>query len=68
MDFGESLPPTLTALMDKQFRLYRIQGEGSCKERELGVLITKKFNKDKRTVGYIIAYIEPGGLIDRDGR
>ena len=23
MDFGESLPPTLTALMDKQFRLYR---------------------------------------------
>ena len=65
MDFGESLPPTLTTLMNKQFRLYRIQkSEGS----ELGVLITKKFNKDKRTVGYIIAYIEPGGLIDLDGR
>ena len=32
---------------------------------ELGVLITKKFNKDKRTTGYIIAYIEPRGLVDR---
>ena len=36
---------------------------------DLGVLITKKFNRDKpRTVGYVIAYIEGGGLIDRDGR
>ena len=32
---------------------------------ELGVLITKKFNKDKRTTGYIIAYIEPHGLVYR---
>ena len=33
------------------------------------MLITKKFNRDKpRTVGYVIAYIEGGGLIDRDGR
>lgn len=65
MDFGESLPPILTNLMNKQFRLYRIvKEEGS----ELGVLITKKFNKDKRTVGYMIAYIEPGGLIAQDGR
>ncbi|TRY67321.1 hypothetical protein TCAL_11134 [Tigriopus californicus] len=65
MDFGESLPPILTNLMNKQFRLHRIvKEEGS----ELGVLITKKFNKDKRTVGYMIAYIEPGGLIAQDGR
>lgn len=36
---------------------------------DLGVLITKKFNRDKpRTVGYVIAYIESGGLIDKDGR
>jgi len=34
----------------------------------LGVLITKKFNQDKRTTGYIIAYIEPQGLVHRDGR
>ena len=65
MDFGESLPPILTTLVNKQFRLYRItKSENS----ELGVLITKKFNQDKRTVGYMIAYIEPGGLIDQDGR
>ena len=36
---------------------------------DLGVLITKKFNRDKpRTVGYVVAYIESGGLIDKDGR
>ena len=36
---------------------------------DLGVLITKKFNRDKpRTVGYVIAYIESAGLIDKDGR
>ena len=23
---------------------------------------------DKRTAGYVIAYVEPGGLIDKDGR
>ena len=65
-DFGDSLPPTLTALMNKQFRLYRVHKREGCSE--LGVLITKKFNRDKRTVGYVIAYIEPGGLIDADGR
>ena len=36
---------------------------------DLGVLITKKFNRDKpRTVGYVIAYIENDGMIDKDGR
>ena len=66
VDFGDSLPPTLTALMNKQFRLYRVRRqEGSS---ELGVLITKKFNKDKKSVGYMIAYVEPGGLIHKDGR
>ena len=66
MDFGESLPPTLTTLMNKNFSLYRLnKAEGS----ELGVLITKKVcSRDRRTAGYVIAYIEPEGLIDRDGR
>ncbi len=33
------------------------------------MLITKKFNRDKpRTVGYVVAHVEPGGLVDRDGR
>ena len=64
MDFGESLPPCLTGLINKQFRMYRLVKEPGM---ELGVLITKKFNKDKRTTGYIIAYIEPNGLVDRYG-
>jgi len=65
IDFGESLPPRLTGLVNKQFRMYRLVKEPGM---ELGVLITKKFNKDKRTTGYIIAYIEPHGLVHRDGR
>ena len=62
IDFGESLPPRLTGLVNKQFRMLRLVKEPGM---ELGVLITKKFNKDKRTTGYIIAYIEPRGLVDR---
>ena len=62
IDFGESLPPRLTGLVNKQFRMYRLVKEQGM---ELGVLITKKFNKDKRTTGYIIAYIEPHGLVHR---
>ena len=65
MDFGESLPPTLTTLMHKQFLLYRLYKEP---EAELGVLITKKIQRDRRTSGYVIAYIEPDGLVDKDGR
>lgn len=65
MDFGESLPPTLTTLMHKQFLLYRIYKES---EAELGVLITKKIQRDRRTSGYVIAYIEPDGLVSKDGR
>ena len=48
MDFGESLPPTLTTLMHKQFLLYRLFKEP---EAELGVLITKKIQRDRRTSG-----------------
>ena len=62
IDFGESLPPRLTGLVNKQFRMVRLVKEAGM---ELGVLITKKFNKDKRTTGYIIAYIEPHGLVHR---
>merc|ERR550525_773588 len=65
IDFGESLPPRLSGLVNKQFRMLRLVKEAGM---ELGVLITKKFNKDKRTTGYIIAYIEPHGLVHRDGR
>ena len=44
------------------FRMYRLVKEVGM---ELGVLITKKFNKDQRTTGYVIAYIEPNGLVHR---
>ena len=28
----------------------------------------KKIQRDRRTSGYVIAYIEPNGLVDKDGR
>ena len=62
LDFGDSLPPILSGLVDKQFRMCRLVKEAGM---ELGVLITKKYNKDKKTTGYIIAYIEPNGLVYR---
>ena len=62
LDFGDSLPPILSGLVDKQFRMCRLVKEAGM---ELGVLITKKYNKDKKTTGYIIAYIEPNGLVCR---
>ena len=42
--------------------MYRLVKEAGM---ELGVLITKKFNEDQRTSGYIVAYIEPQGLVHR---
>ena len=62
LDFGDSLSPILSGLVDKQFRMCRLVKEAGM---ELGVLITKKYNKDKKTTGYIIAYIEPNGLVYR---
>ena len=55
MDFGESLPPTLTTLMHKQFLLYRLFKEP---EAELGVLITKKIQRDRRTSGKFFAVFD----------
>ena len=39
MNFADSLPPTLTTLMHKNFSMYRLNKAQGC---ELGVLITKK--------------------------
>ncbi len=72
VDFGDSLPPTLTTLVDKQFRLYRLRrsltAANIAKNTDLGMLITKKVSRERNSAGYIIAYIEPGGLIASDGR
>ena len=32
---------------------------------ELGIIISKKRNPNKGTIGYIIAHIEPDGLISK---
>ena len=47
---------------DIMYRMYRLVKEAGM---ELGVLITKKLNRDQRTTGYVIAYIEPNGLVFR---
>ena len=48
VDFGDSLPPNLTTLVNKRFCLYRLN---KAEDTELGVLITKKLNRDRRTSG-----------------
>ena len=48
VDFGDSLPPNLTTLVNKRFCLYRLN---KSEDTELGVLITKKLNRDRRTSG-----------------
>jgi len=50
VDFGDSLPPNLTTLVNKRFCLYRLN---KAEDTELGVLITKKLNRDRRTSGEI---------------
>ena len=32
---------------------------------ELGIIISKKRHPQKGTTGYIIAHVEPGGLVER---
>ena len=48
VDFGDSLPANLTTLVNKRFCLYRLN---KADDTELGVLITKKLNRDRRTSG-----------------
>ena len=53
VDFGDSLPPNLTTLVNKRFCLYRLN---KAEDTELGVLITKKLNRDRRTSGKQIIF------------
>lgn len=62
LPFTPSLPPTLTALTNKQFKLMRLKRDPGT---PLGVYITSKRHPEKGTHGYVIAYIEPNGLTDR---
>jgi len=49
----------------KSFFLIRLEKDST---GELGIYITSKTDEESGTRGYVVAYIEKGGLADRDGR
>ena len=53
------------ALASKRFKMLRLKKDGPSSNSELGIVISKKRNPQKGTSGYIIAHIEPGGLVER---
>jgi len=61
----EGVRPVLPALATKAFKMLRLRKSGA---EELGIIISKKRNPVQGTTGYVIAHIEPGGLVARDGR
>jgi len=52
----------LPSLTSKRFKMLRLKKDVS---GELGIIITKKRHPQKGTTGYIIAHVEPGGLVER---
>lgn len=65
LNFADNIPPTLPSLTSKSFKMLRLRKNHS---EELGIIISKKRNPNKGTTGYIIAHIEPDGLVNKDGR
>jgi len=65
LNFADNIPPTLPSLTSKSFKMLRLRKKYS---EELGIIISKKRNPNKGTTGYIIAHIEPDGLVNKDGR
>jgi len=71
-------PNASGSISSKRFKMLRLKKDpptvssgGGAQENgagELGIVISKKRNPQKGTSGYIIAHIEPAGLIERDGR
>ncbi len=70
---GNSGPPSLNSdsagsannlpsLTSKRFKMLRLKKDVS---GELGIIISKKRHPQKGTTGYIIAHVEPGGLVER---
>ena len=51
-------------LASKRFKMLRLKKDNTNSE-ELGIVISKKRNPQKGTSGYIIAHIEPEGLVER---
>jgi len=62
LNFAENIPTTLPSLTSKSFKMVRLFKSAT---DELGIIISKKRNPSKGTTGYIIAHIEPDGLVNR---
>ena len=62
LNFADNIPPTLPSLTSKSFKMLRLRKNHS---EELGIIISKKRNPNKGTTGYIIAHIEPDGLVNK---
>ena len=54
-----------STLSSKRFKMLRLKKDGTGCDGELGIVISKKSNSQKGTTGYIVAHIEPGGLVER---
>merc|ERR1719350_91972 len=65
LNFADAIPSTLPSLTSKSFKMLRLRKNLS---EELGIIISKKRNPSKGTTGYVIAHIEPEGLVNKDGR
>ena len=52
----------LPSLTSKRFKMLRLKKDGT---GELGIIISKKRHPQKGTTGYIIAHVEPNGLVER---
>ena len=52
----------LPSLTSKRFKMLRLKKDVS---GELGIIISKKRHPQKGTTGYIIAHLEPNGLVER---
>ena len=60
--FTDNIPNNLQSLTSKSFKMLRLRKD---KTGELGIIISKKRNPINGTTGYIIAHIEPDGLINK---
>ena len=59
---SENSANNLPSLTSKRFKMLRLKKDVS---GELGIIISKKRHPQKGTTGYIIAHVEPGGLVER---
>ena len=61
-EFADNMPSVLPSLTSKSFKMLRVSKR---KEDELGIIISKKRDPGNGTTGYIIAHVEPAGLVNK---